>query len=115
MTMPPTTANALTPQDIARLVGEVISRIHRETAKAGQPAVAAVPAPAAVATVTLTDRVVSAELLEQKEQQRIQIQVLETRLKEEMMSRAELSANLNLLREQHDSLKQQKDRQDADM
>ncbi len=65
MTMPPTTANALTPQDIARLVGEVISRIHRETAKAGQPAVAAVPAPAAVATVTLTDRVVSAELLEQ--------------------------------------------------
>lgn len=64
MTMPSSPTNAVTPQDIARLVGEVISRIRRETATADQPASPKASAPAAIATVTLTERVVSAEILE---------------------------------------------------
>lgn len=62
--MPPSPANTVTPQEIARLVGEVISRIRRETATAGRMVPTAPSAPAAIATVTLTERVVSAEILQ---------------------------------------------------
>ena len=59
--MPSPTTSSVTPQDVARLVSEVINRIRAESTTAAQPTSPAT----AVATVTLTERVVSAEILEQ--------------------------------------------------
>lgn len=62
----PTTAATISQQDVARLVTEVIRRIRAEAgplASAAPPA-APSPAPTAVAVVSLSDRVVSAEILE---------------------------------------------------
>lgn len=58
--MPSPTTSSVTPQDVARLVSEVINRIRAE----GRAAAESASAPAALATVTLTDRVISAEILE---------------------------------------------------
>jgi hypothetical protein len=67
--MPSPTTSSVTPQDVARLVSEVISRIRSESKAAAQPAAAA------VAAVTLTDRVVSAEILERLPARTTQVQL----------------------------------------